>query len=240
MQQIRRFAVWRRKRPSITRRSVIAGIGTMGMFRPFAVVAQQAGSCVLTADSGEGPFYFDPALLRSNIVDGHPGAPLALDIEVISIDGCAILENARVDVWHANGLGLYSGYERQPGVGGAVPTDVRGQTFLRGTQVTDSDGQVRFETIYPSWYGGRTPHVHFKVFLSEREVIAGQIFFPEEINAEVFADWDPYRQHIERRTTFNNNDMFLVDGVLQGAIADVERSADGYRARATLTTSGSM
>jgi protocatechuate 3,4-dioxygenase beta subunit len=234
MQDSHRFASWRRGRSSMTRRQLMAGIGSVGFFRPFAASAQQAGQCVLTADSGEGPFYFDPALERANIVDGHPGAPLALDIDVVSADGCEVLENARVDVWHADGLGLYSGYDRQPGVGEGISTDVRGQTFLRGTQFTSSDGRVHFDTIYPSWYGGRTPHVHFKVFLSEREVIAGQIFFPDEVNDEVFTNWEPYRRYRARRTVFNDNDMFMVDGTLQGAIADVERSADGYGARATL------
>jgi protocatechuate 3,4-dioxygenase beta subunit len=123
-------------------------------------------------------------------------------------------------------------------VGGGVATDVRGETFLRGTQFTDAAGNVSFDTIYPSWYGGRTPHIHFKVFLSEREVIAGQIFFPDEINDEVFSTWDPYRQHVDRRTVFNDNDMFLVDGTLQGAIADTWRSSDGYSAVATIAVAG--
>lgn len=233
--QSQHFAIWRPRRSLITRRCAMAGFGAIGLLRPFAAAAQEAASCVLTIDSGEGPFYFDPALVRDSIVDGHAGAPLELDIEVVSNDGCEVLEDARVDVWHADGLGLYSGYRQQPGVGGGISTDVRGQTFLRGTQFTSRDGRVRFETIYPSWYGGRTPHVHFKVFLSEREVIAGQIFFPDEVNDDVFSHWEPYREYRARRTTFNNNDMFLVDGTLQGPIAAVERSGAGYRGRATLT-----
>ena len=27
--------------------------------------------------------------------------------------------------------------------------------------------------------------------------------FPDEINAEVFGNWDPYREHIAKRTSFN-------------------------------------
>lgn len=197
-------------------------------------MAQVVSGCTLTADSGEGPFYFDPELLRSDIVDGHQGAPLHLEVDVVSVDGCSVLTGARVDVWQADALGLYSGYANQPGVGGGVATDMRGRTYLRGTQITDAGGRVSFATIYPSWYGGRTPHVHFKVFVSEREVIAGQIFFPDEVNEEVFTNWDPYREHYRRRTAFNNNDMFLVDGSLQGAISTVSRTADGYRANAEL------
>lgn len=229
-----RFPMWRPRALLINRRQALAGLGAAGLFRPVAAVAQAAGGCVLTPDSGEGPFYFDPKLMRSNIVDGHAGAPLALDVGVVSADGCNVLENARVDIWHADGVGLYSGYDAQPGVGGGLATDARGESFLRGTQFTDPEGRVVFQTIYPSWYGGRTPHVHFKVFLSAQEVIAGQIFFPDDFNNEVFTTWEPYRQHFERRTVFNNNDMFVVDNVLQGVVADIERGTEGYRARATL------
>jgi len=41
--------------------------------------------------------------------------------------------------------------------------DTRGKKFLRGYQTTDADGAVRFQTIYPGWYPGRTVHIHFKI-----------------------------------------------------------------------------
>ena len=55
--------------------------------------------------------------------------------------------------------------ERQEGVGGIPVAPAIGATFLRGTQFADAEGWVRFKTVYPSWYGGRTPHLHFKVLL---------------------------------------------------------------------------
>jgi protocatechuate 3,4-dioxygenase beta subunit len=39
------------------------------------------------------------------------------------------------------------------------------ESYLRGVQVTDSNGQVTFTTIYPACYSGRWPHIHFEVFL---------------------------------------------------------------------------
>lgn len=238
MNRVNRLPSWQPRTGDThwSRRDAITGLAFVTFLEPFAVSAQPA-RCVLTPDSGEGPFYFDPMLVRSNIVDDHAGAPLALDVEVVSVDGCRALTDARVDIWHADGLGLYSGYTDQPGVGARIPPEIRSQTHLRGTQFSDSHGRVSFRTIYPSWYGGRTPHVHFKVFVSERELIAGQIFFPDEVNNEVFTTWDPYREFRQRRTAFNDNDMFLVDGTLQGAVAAVEQmdnGASGYRARATL------
>jgi protocatechuate 3,4-dioxygenase beta subunit len=140
-----------------------------------------------------------------------------------------VLANARVDVWQADGLGLYSGYENQRGVGAGTPLPV-GRTYLRGTQTTDADGWVRFTTIYPSWYGGRTPHLHFKVLLGGGEVVASQIFFPDEVSAGVFGAWEPYKRYVDRRTVFNHNDP--IGG---SVLCDVHESGSaGVRASAVV------
>lgn len=191
--------------------------------------AQAPQSCVLTPDAGEGPFYLDPKLLRSDISSGKPGAPLELALRIVRSGDCATLSNARVDVWHADALGLYSGYSKQSGVGGISTEPAVGQQYLRGTQITDKEGNVQFRTIVPSWYGGRTPHVHFKVFLGGNEVVASQIFFPDDVTREVFNDWDPYREHARKRTVFNGNDP-----IPQGVMSAVTRSVRSYSARATL------
>src|SRR4029077_12309785 len=38
-----------------------------------------------------------------------------------------------------------------------------GQTFLRGYQITDSNGAVTFKTVVPGWYSGRTIHIHVMI-----------------------------------------------------------------------------
>ena len=227
--------VWRLPTTVLDRRRTLAALA--GCFAstlvPTRAFAQELGSCVLTPDSGEGPFYFDPELLRVDITEGVSGAPLELTMRVVRAGDCATLEGARVDVWHADAIGLYSGYERQPGTGEPLPSVV-GKTFLRGTQLTNQDGQVDFRTIYPSWYGGRTPHVHFKVFLGGDEAVASQLFFPDEFNNEVFAEWEPYSARSERRRTFNADDSFLRGGRVEGAFCEVERIEGGYRANVTV------
>jgi protocatechuate 3,4-dioxygenase beta subunit len=189
----------------------------------------QGKSCVLTPEAGEGPFYLDPKLLRSDITSGKPGAPLELSLQIVRAGDCATLANARVDVWHADALGLYSGYAKQSGVGGVNPETAVGGQYLRGTQFTDAGGNVQFRTIFPSWYGGRTPHVHFKVFLGGKEVVASQIFFPDEINKEVFAEWQPYREHVSKRKAFNDNDP-----IKQGVYSEVTRQKSLFSAKAVL------
>jgi protocatechuate 3,4-dioxygenase beta subunit len=226
-------------RPVFTRRAALVGVtGCVAALGARSALAQ-AGSCVVTADSGEGPFYFDANLVRSDVVDGRVGAPLDIAIKVTRED-CAPLAGLRVDLWQADGLGLYSGYREQSGVGGvSVEAAAVDRKSLRGTQFADADGWVRFKTIYPSWYGGRTPHIHFKVFRGGDELVASQIFFPDEVNAEVFAQWDPYREHVAKRRVFNATDRFLdlnTDGRLDGVFCDVESNERrGFTAKALVT-----
>ncbi len=215
----------------VGRRRALVGLSgiVMAAIGADPVLAQGQKSCVLTADAGEGPFYLDPKLIRSDITSGMPGAPLQLALEVVRAGDCSILPNARVDIWHADAIGLYSGYAKQGGVGGVSPQSAVGATYLRGTQVTDAQGNVQFRTIFPSWYGGRTPHVHFKVFLGGKEVVASQIFFPDNITREVFNEWQPYREHVSKRKTFNDNDP-----IKQGVHSEVTRQTNAYSARAVL------
>ena len=223
---------WQPSTVDIGRRSALIGlsgiiVSAVGVERTWA--AQGPRSCVLTPEAGEGPFYLDPNLVRSDITAGQAGAPLQLSLQVMRAGDCATLTNARVDVWHADAIGLYSGYEKQSGVGGVSTAAAAGQQYLRGTQFTDAKGQVQFRTIFPSWYGGRTPHVHFKVFLGGREVVASQVFFPDEISKEVFADWRPYREHVAKRRVFNDNDP-----IRQGVYSTVTRQPKSYAATAVL------
>lgn len=222
--------VWELPQVDVGRRRALIGlsgvvVAAMGTGPAFA---QTRGSCILTPEAGDGPFYLDRSLLRSDITSGRPGVPLRLAMQVVRSRDCATLAKARVDVWHADALGLYSGYAQQGGVGGVSPEVAVGKQYLRGTQFTDAAGSVEFQTIFPSWYGGRTPHIHFKVFLGGNEVVASQIFFPDEINKEVFAR-DPYRAHTSKRTTFNHNDP-----ISQGVFSEVMRTGPSYAAKARL------
>src|SRR3989442_8415982 len=73
--------------------------------------------------------------------------------------GCTPLQNARVDIWHANAVGVYSDEASQ----NETRSSTLNENFLRGYQLSDSSGLVTFTTIYPGWYGGRTPHIHGRI-----------------------------------------------------------------------------
>jgi protocatechuate 3,4-dioxygenase beta subunit len=100
------------------------------------------------------------------------------------------------------------------------PTD--DNRYLRGAQVTDADGLVRFTTIWPGWYRGRTVHIHAMVHVSDSRVLTTQVMFDEALNAEVFTT-EPYAAHIGR-DTFNDNDSIYEPPMLMKVIPD----GDGY------------
>ena len=82
---------------------------------------------------------------------------------------------------------------RGEGPGGGGPPAMKSSdrlTLLRGIQMTDADGAVIFETVFPGFYNGRTNHVHFKVrleghrdgrtYAARHTSHVGQVFFPED------------------------------------------------------------
>ena len=145
--------IWRPTSIDVGRRRALIGLSgiVVSVLGAEHAWAQGPGACVLTPEAGEGPYYLDPKLLRSDITSGQPGAPLELALQVVRAGDCATLANARVDVWHADAIGLYSGYAKQSGVGGVSTEPAVGKQYLRGPQFTDAQGNVHFRTIFPSW-----------------------------------------------------------------------------------------
>lgn len=170
--------------------ATLAALPAAALTRPLVAQAQEAGLitgavCSLQAETTEGPYYIDPDLIRSDITEARSGTPLTLRLQVVTAD-CRPIRNARVDVWHCDADGAYSGVSSRTG-------DFSGQTFLRGTQFSDAQGITTFQSIYPGWYPGRTPHIHYKVFLDQRTALTSQIFFPDATNDTVYASGGAYR-----------------------------------------------
>jgi protocatechuate 3,4-dioxygenase beta subunit len=163
------------------------------------------GVCVLTPQAVEGPYYFDPSLVRADITEGRPGAAMKLTLKIVEMGSCRPIANVRVDVWHADAGGVYSGYARQ---GDNRDISTKGQTYLRGTQITDGGGLATFDTIYPGWYPGRTPHIHVKAFLDRTTLLTGQIYFPDDLTARLYRDHDPYALRPNPDTTNATDGIF--------------------------------
>ena len=192
--------------------------------RPLAT--RPLNACILTPQAVEGPYYFDPKLQREDIAEGKPGVPLNLRFLVIEASDWRPIANARVDVWHAGADGLYSGYKGQ---GAEHATDTTGKTFLRGTQFANGEGEVRFRTVYPGWYEGRTTHIHFKVFLDEKNVLTGQMYFPDALSQYIYANVAAYGRD-RPRDTYNSTDGIARMDKDRGGFCDIREEANNYLA----------
>lgn len=167
----------------------------------------------------EGPYFVEDMPNRSDIRSDtsngsvEQGIPLRLVIHIYGVnDGsCVPLKGAKLDIWHANSQGIYSGVKDM----GTAENN-----FLRGYQVTDNNGTVEFTTIYPGWYEGRAIHIHDKVRIfngQEKELEwTAQLYFNNSINEQVH-EQTPYNSHGPVKTT-NEQDMIYTGASADGLI----------------------
>jgi len=219
----------------VRRRDVLARLGGLGfglgvavcapgsvtrasrVLSPAAAFAQQ---CTLTPEQTEGPYYIEDALQRRNVTEGKAGVRLVLLLEVQDAASCAPIPGAVGEIWHADALGDYSGFNGE-----------ENDTFLRGRQICNAAGRVRFRTLYPGWYRGRTTHIHVKVDVGGDEVHTGQLYFDDAVTDAVYAR-QPYASRGTRDTT-NAEDGIFANGGSQSTLALRVRGA-GYRGKLTL------
>ena len=139
----------------------LAGAGVWSRCRRGAEAADAATpSCTLTPELTEGPYYLDLDKVRRDVTEGKPGLRLDLRIKVVNARTGKPLENAAVEIWHADAGGTYSGFAQE---------GTAGKTYLRGVQLTGQKGVAQFRTLYPGWYQGRAIHIHLKVHVGGRE-----------------------------------------------------------------------
>ena len=137
----------------------------------------------------EGPYYIPGSPeFRSEATlpmrDGEAGTPFLFQGTVTDLEGNP-LEDARVELWHADDDGYYSQFA--PG----IP-----EWNLRGTIRTGPDGHFAFHTIKPApyqiptdgscgaliaaagWHAWRPAHLHVKASAPGHELLTAQLYFP--------------------------------------------------------------
>ncbi len=136
--------------------------------------AQPAPALRATPTQTEGPFYpvelpkdTDGDLLRNGGLVYAKGQPAWVDGSVTDLQGRPVA-GAQVEIWQCDQDGHY----HHPGDGGRA--DPRFQGFGRVT--VGADGRYRFRTIQPVVYSGRSPHIHVKVKLGQRELLTTQLY----------------------------------------------------------------
>ncbi|WP_199820921.1 intradiol ring-cleavage dioxygenase [Streptomyces fulvoviolaceus] len=201
----------------------------------------------------EGPYYLDGALVRKDITEGKSGVPLTLRLTVVdATDGCTPVSGAAVEIWHCDAWGYYSGYTTA-NPGGSAPAEsedgstANDNTYLRGYQIANENGVVKFETIFPGWYTPRTCHIHLKVHTGgEKEDgtyeggkvnYTGQLFFPDDVAEEIFT-LEPYSQHSGTYTELADDMVYDGGGTSSGLLTlkavHKKDPSKGYKGSITL------
>lgn len=224
------------------RHEFLKGIGLAGLGSlPFARAAAQMADAKATACptlipvETEGPYPLDlstnnaATYFRSDIRESKTGVALTMKLRILGAANCLPLQNARVNIWHCDAYGNYSGYGTEVGL-----------TYLRGYQITDANGDVTFTTIFPGWYTGRICHIHFQVLPSGGTARVSQLSFPIATKNAIYA---------ANPTLYKNNGApdgvtaFSQDGIFSDGtseqIASLASNGNGtYTSELTVTVPG--
>ena len=187
---------------------------------PEATSPAELVDCVQTPSQTEGPYYFDPGLVRRDITEGLPGTPLLVSLRLVEAGSCEPIAGATIDIWHTDVVGVYSGYPDQG-------DDTTGETFLRGKQFTDANGVAEFETIYPGWYPTRAVHLHLMAYTNEEHLVTSQFYFPDSVSEAVYQT-EPYAARGPQPVTNDDDDIFPGDTVDSSVIGHVTKNGEGY------------
>ena len=137
-----------------------------------------------TPKQTEGPFYPDKLPLDTDndlliINDGITpaiGDVTHLGGRILDAKGDPI-RNALVEIWQCDGHGVYLHTADKH-----AEREKHFQGF--GRFLTGSTGEYYFRTIKPVKYPGRTPHIHFKIRRSGKELLTTQCYIKGDANNE--------------------------------------------------------
>ena len=137
------------------------------------------------------------------------GVPLTVDLTVVTAATGVPRTGAAVYAWHCDREGRYSLYS----------DGAEGENYLRGVQVADADGALRFTSVFPGAYSGRWPHIHFEVYRDLAEatgggqpIVTSQLALPQAACTEVYADavYGPSADNLAQLSL--EGDMVFSDG----------------------------
>ena len=170
----------------MSRRSLIAGLGSALAVSPTAVLAQQRK---VTPTTDLGPFY---PLIRPKDEDHDltmiGGSRRRAAGQVIEVTGRVLnrlgrpVPGARIEIWQANAAGRYA----HPGDSNPNKLDPDFQGF--GKLTSGRDGRYRYVTIKPGAYpdgddSPRPPHIHLDISGAKDRIVTQMLFPDEPLNA---------------------------------------------------------
>lgn len=217
-------------------------LGAFGLFPGKSLLAadeteRAKAACVLIPSETAGPFPLDltenTTFFRSDIRDSKTGIPFNLKIKVIGKSNCLPLQNVRVNIWHCDKDGLYSGYSQTNNPGQA------GLTYLRGYQYSDANGEVNFISIFPGWYTGRICHIHFQVYVSSQYSAVSQMTFDVATKNSIYSSNSSLYTKGADPMSLSSDNIFSDGYEYQLATLTPNTSTGGYDGYLEVTVEGS-
>lgn len=165
--------------PQHSRRRFLHGLGFAAALA--SVPGAFARELVRTPPQTEGPFYPDKLpldtdndlIVINDSVTSSVGQITWLSGRILDAKGSPV-RNALVEIWQADGNGVYLHSKSDNG----TRRDAHFQGF--GRFLTGSSGEYLFRTIKPVPYPGRTPHIHFAVKLPGQTKFITQCYIAGE------------------------------------------------------------
>jgi protocatechuate 3,4-dioxygenase beta subunit len=174
--------------------------------------------------------------IRSSFGDASgtaEGVPMTLELAVkdLAKDGAAFAGVA-VYVWHCSREGGYSLYS----------DGITEENYLRGVQIANDQGVVKFTSIFPACYSGRWPHIHFEVYPdqgsitdSSNVIATSQVALPKDVCDQVYGT-DGYSASVTNlaRVSLDDDNVFGDDGGASQLGTVTGNVTDGYAVTLTV------
>ena len=135
--------------------------------------AQENPACVPTEADSTGPFYVSDVPVVDDLNrHGKSGDLLTLTGRILSAaDDRQPLADARIEIWQTDGDGDY-----HPDNNGTYGDYADDAIDLRGTVVSDENGQYTVKSLVPGAYFPRPRHFHYRITAPDYEPLVTQLY----------------------------------------------------------------
>jgi protocatechuate 3,4-dioxygenase, beta subunit len=168
---------------TLNRRQIIIGVSA-SIWIPTTVAQTRLRP---TPSQTEGPYYpvaepkdADFDLLRNGSLQYNKGQAAWVEGNVTDLQG-APLKGGFIEIWQCDEAGHYD----HPRDGSRMDPSFQGFGRVR----LGAEGQFKFRTIKPAPYTGRTPHIHAKIKLGNKELLTTQFYVESDPNNARDAIW---------------------------------------------------
>ncbi len=157
--------------PQFHRHAVLIVAGVLASCT--AAPAEEGLACTPTEADAMGPFYVsDTPIVDDLNRHGKSGDPLILSGRILSAEGDnRPIANARIEIWQTDGNGDY-----HPDNNGAYGDYADEAIDLRGTVLSDEDGQYAVKTLVPGAYFPRPRHFHYRITAPAHAPLVTQLY----------------------------------------------------------------